>query len=276
MRTGWKTWLTVACCGALTACASNNTGGAEANQAGAGTAPFTSQTMNNTKTLEAYHWQLQSVTGADQAWYDASKAALKAPVQWTFLGQEQTVSITGLCNGMGAAYTITGQNISFKAGMRTMMACADGRVMDLENRVANALESVKTWQLSGDAAAPQLQLGFANGSQWLFKGVPTDATRFGSAPEQIFLEIAPNTRSCSDGLRTRQCLEVRRVSFDEGGLRQGAGPWELFYDQIEGFTHDPSQRTVLRINRYERQNPPADASRYVYVLDMQVSAEIAR
>lgn len=278
MRYGWKTILTVVCCSALAACASNNgTAVADGRQdpsvSNTSTAPIS---MNDASTLQAYHWQLEAVSGADQAWYDSGKAALNAPVQWTFHGKEQTVSVSGLCNTVNAAYSTTGQNISFKSGIRTMMACADSRLMDLENRLATALESVKTWQLSGSAAAPRLVIAFANGSQWSFKGVPTDATRFGSAAEQIFLEIAPNTRSCNDGLRTRQCLEVRRVSFDANGLRQGAGPWELFYDQIEGFSHDPSLRTVLRVNRYERNNPPADASRYVYVLDMQVSAEIAR
>ncbi|THJ35275.1 DUF4377 domain-containing protein [Lampropedia aestuarii] len=278
MRYGWKTILTVACCSALAACASNN-GNTPADGRQDQSVSNTSTSaiaMNDASTLQAYHWQLEAVSGADQAWYDSGKAALKAPVQWTFHGKEQTVSVRGLCNAVNAAYSTTGQNISFKSGFRTMMACEDSRLMGLEDRMASELESVKTWQLSGNAAAPRLVLTFANGSQWSFKGVPTNETRFGSAAEQIFLEVAPNTRSCNDGVRTRQCLEVRRVSFDENGLRQGAGPWELFYDEIEGFKHDPSLRTVLRVNRYERKNPPADASGYVYVLDMQVSAEIAR
>lgn len=281
MRYGWKTLLTVVCCGALTACASNDgASGGATNQGDRDVSVSNSTTaalpMNDANTLQAFHWQLQAVSGADQSWYDSGKAALKGPVQLTFHGKEQTVSASGLCNTVNAAYTTSAQNITFKSGIRTMMACADSRLMELENRLATALESVKTWQLSGSMAAPELQLTFANGSQWSLKGVPTDATRFGSAPEQIFLEVAAKTRSCNDGLRNRDCFEVRRVTFDANGLRQGAGPWELFYDQIEGFQHDPALRTVLRVNRYERKNPPADASRYVYVLDMQVSAEIAR
>lgn len=278
MRYGWKTMLTVACCSVLAACASNNgntpvDGRQDQSVSNTSAAPIS---MNDESTLQAYHWQLEAVSGADQAWYDSGKAALNAPVQLTFHGKEQTVSVRGLCNTVNVAYSTSGQTISFKSGIRTMMACEDSRLMGLEDRLATALENVKTWQLSGSAAAPRLVLAFANGSQWSFKGVPTDETRFGSAAEQIFLEVAPNTRSCNDGLRARQCLEVRRVSFDENGLRQSAGPWELFYDEIEGFSHDPSLRTVLRVNRYVRNNPPADASGYVYVLDMQVSAEIAR
>jgi hypothetical protein len=33
---------------------------------------------------------------------------------------------------------------------------------------------------------------------------------------------------------------------------------------------------VLRINRYTRSQPPADASRYVYVLDLVVESETVK
>lgn len=277
MRFGWKTFLTVVCCGALTACASN---GAENKQGGRDLFAIgktqTPDVMNNASTLQAYHWQLQTVSGADQAWYDKNKAALSAPVQLSFQANEPFASVTGLCNAVNVGYEAKGNSMAMSSGIRTMMACLDTRLMDLEGQVANALVSVKTWQLSGAAAAPELALTFANGSVWSFKGVPTDVTRFGGPAEQIFLEVAAKTRSCNDGLRARECLEVRRVKFDEQGLRTGAGPWELFYDSIDGYTHNPGERTVLRINRYERKNPPADASRYAYVLDMRVSTEIAR
>lgn len=281
MRYGWNTLLTIVCCGVLAACASNNSATAtDANQGGRDLFAHSEQkppaAMKDAHTLQAYHWQLEAIRGADQAWYDTGKAALRAPVQLTFHSDSASVSVTGLCNTVNAGYEIVGSTIAMKSGIRTMMACADSRLMDLENRLADALVHVKTWQLSGTAAAPQLELRFVNDSAWTFKGVPTDATRYGGPAEQIFLEIAPRTRSCNDGLRTRECLEVRRVEFDDGGLRKGAGPWELFYDQIEGFAHNPQERTILRINRYERKNPPADASRYVYVLDMRVSTEIAR
>ena len=37
--------------------------------------------------------------------------------------------------------------------------------------------------------------------------------------------------------------------------------------------HTPGVRNVLRIDRYQRQNVPADASRYLYVLDLVVESE---
>ena len=33
---------------------------------------------------------------------------------------------------------------------------------------------------------------------------------------------------------------------------------------------------MLRVKRFERSNPPADASRYVYVLDLVVESEIVQ
>ncbi|MBN9325065.1 MAG: DUF4377 domain-containing protein, partial [Delftia acidovorans] len=42
---------------------------------------------------------------------------------------------------------------------------------------------------------------------------------------------------------------------------------------IEGYKHEPGIRNVLRIQRYKRQNVPADASAYAYVLDMVVESE---
>jgi len=44
----------------------------------------------------------------------------------------------------------------------------------------------------------------------------------------------------------------------------------LFYDQIEGFEHNPAERQVIRVKRYEIKHPAADQSKYAYVHDMTV------
>ena len=49
-----------------------------------------------------------------------------------------------------------------------------------------------------------------------------------------------------------------------------------FYDPIEGYSHQAGTRHVLRLKRYTRQQVPADASQYVYVLDMIVESETRR
>jgi len=67
---------------------------------------------------------------------------------------------------------------------------------------------------------------------------------------------------------------VRERRFDAHGLRiEPPGEWRAFYDRIDGYTHTPGVRNLLRIDRYQRKQVPADASRYVYVLDMVVESE---
>ena len=111
-----------------------------------------------------------------------------------------------------------------------------------------------------------------------FEGAPTAATRFGGPAERVFLEVGPETRPCSHPLiPDKQCLQVREVRFDENGLRRGEpGEWHNFHDQIEGFSHQPGTRNVLRVNRYTVANPPADGSSQAFVLDMVVESELVK
>ena len=125
---------------------------------------------------------------------------------------------------------------------------------------------------------PQLVLTNAAGDRLVFHGTPTPATRFGGPAERVFLEVGPETRPCSHPLiPDKQCLQVREIKFDENGLRAGEpGEWQNFYEQIEGFTHQPGTRNVLRVDRYTLANPPADASANAYVLDMVVESETVK
>ena len=70
-----------------------------------------------------------------------------------------------------------------------------------------------------------------------------------------------------------QCLWVRELEYDDKGLKAGdPGPFGNFYETIEGYTHEPGVRNVLRVNRYAIKNPPADAPSQAYVLDMVVES----
>ena len=134
---------------------------------------------------------------------------------------------------------------------------------------------ITTWASpSRTIASPALHWNAA-ANAGRFEGAPTAATRFGGPAERVFLEVGPETRPCSHPLiPDKQCLQVREVRFDENGLRVGEpGEWQNFFDEIEGYTHQPGVRNVLRIDRYTRANVPADASRYAYVLDMVVESE---
>lgn len=292
MRYGFHAMLAALCCGMLTACATGagvagapDNGPAQpgqpaqrdlfaqarADHVGSPMAPAAApvQAMD---ALTAYHWQLRTVTGRDGAWFGRGQRALRAPVQLRFDGQY--LGVSGLCNLLSATYLAGPDQLRVDVPMQTKKACADQRLMTLEQQLAAALPQVRSWRISGPAHAPQLRLEFANGSQWHLEGTPTHATRHGAAPQTIFLEVAPRTRPCSEAGRTRQCLEVRRVEFDAQGLRQSSGPWELFHEPIEGFTHEPGVRSLLRIHRYPaRGGRPGVASPYVYVLDETVGTE---
>lgn len=62
---------------------------------------------------------------------------------------------------------------------------------------------------------------------------------------------------CEGGAGPQQCMQVRRGP-DE--------PWELFYDQIEGFVFEPGFTYELRVETSVVDNPPADASSLRYTL----------
>ena len=64
--------------------------------------------------------------------------------------------------------------------------------------------------------------------------------------------------------------EVRRQGTE---LKVGTpGAFGNFYARIEGYSHEPGIRNVLRVDRYTVKNPPADASSSAYVLDMVVES----
>ncbi|MEK5760637.1 DUF4377 domain-containing protein, partial [Acinetobacter variabilis] len=44
----------------------------------------------------------------------------------------------------------------------------------------------------------------------------------------------------------------------------------------EGFEHNPNQRVILRVKRFEVKNPAADQSSQADVLDMVVEQELVK
>jgi len=222
--------------------------------------------------LPAHHWKLTAATDAQGQRIDALFVRADAPLQLDFADGRLAVSNT--CNRMAGGFTLEGDTLTLSPMASTMMACPDPKLKALDaevgKRLAGALTLVAT---AGDT--PELVLANAGGDRLVFQGTPTPATRFGGPGERIFLEVGPETKPCSHPLvPDKQCLQVREVRFDENGIRIGEpGEWQNFYDGIEGYTHQPGVRNVLRIDRYTRKDVPADASRYAYVLDMVVESE---
>lgn len=75
--------------------------------------------------------------------------------------------------------------------------------------------------------------------------------------------IAAQTQPCSAGARKMDCMKVKYSAENSD--------WELFYDDIEGFTYQPGNEYELIVNVEKVDNPPADASNLKYTLVKEVS-----
>ena len=272
----------VACAAAalmLAACNSAPSASAPNNSPSASTMPVN----NAMSTLYAYHWSLERAVDANGAALPQySAAAAQGPVRLTFVADEgnrgSRLSVANLCNNMSAGFALDGDKMRVSKPMSTMRACADRQLMALENLVGQQISTIEQWKLSDTGSSqPRLELRLADGSTWYLAGKPTDQTLYGSKPDRIFLEVAPQRVACNNPLMpNQQCLQVRTVQYADNGTKQSVGAWGPFYDEIKGYQHEAGVRNVLRVNRYARKNVPADASRYVYVLDMTVESEIGK
>lgn len=221
--------------------------------------------------LPRFHWRLQEANAADGSRIEALFVRADKPVQLDF--DKGRLAISNTCNRMGGSYAVADGTLTVGRLASTMMACADPKLMALDREAGKRLEGALSMALAaGDVS--QLTLINAAGDRLVFAGTPTADTVYGGPGERIFLEVAAQTKACSHPLiPDMQCLQVRELQYDDKGLKVGTpGAFGNFYDSIEGYTHQPGVRNVLRLQRYTRQNVPADASKYAYVLDMVVES----
>lgn len=229
-------------------------------------------------SLQTHHWQLnqvRDVDGSNNMQWQQAVADSRVPVELQFTDANALV-VKRLCNHMHGGYETQGDALQISRMVSTMMACNDEKLVTLERHVAQQLPKVQSWKIAGSATAPVLALTFQGGVVWELKGKPTYETLYGPS-EQVFLEVAPDKVACTHPLmENAQCLQVREVKYDAQGLKQSFGPWSNYYGSIEGYSKHPHVRNILRIKRYTNQNAPADASKYVDVLDLVVESEIKR
>ncbi|KAF1712451.1 hypothetical protein CSC70_02720 [Pseudoxanthomonas kalamensis DSM 18571] len=225
--------------------------------------------------LEGFHWQLSEASDASGQSLDTLFVRTDPPVTLDFA--DGRVAISGTCNRMNGGYALEGNTLTAGQLASTMMACVDPKLMALDQEIGTRLQGpLQVSVASGDT--PRLTLVNAAGDRLLFNGVPTPETRYGGPGERMFLEVAAQTRPCPHPLiPDLQCLQVREIHYDGKGLKTGtADEFQHFYGSIEGYTHQPGIRNVLRVNRYAIKNPPADGSSLAYVLDMVVESEVVK
>jgi heat shock protein HslJ len=219
--------------------------------------------------LRRYHWHLQDATDASDKRIEALFVREDKPLQLDFA--KGHVGVSNACNRMGGGYSLEGESLTVARMTSTMMACSDPKLMALDGEIGKRIEGASKLVFTlGDP--PTLALANAAGDTLVFAGEPTADTRYGGPGETVYLEVAAQTRPCSHPLiPDKQCLQVREVKYDDNGLKVGTpGAFENFYDDIDGYEHEDGVRNVLRVMRYTLANPPADGSRYAYVLDKTI------
>jgi heat shock protein HslJ len=224
-------------------------------------------------SLVQYHWQLTNATDSNGRHIDALFVREDQPVQLDFSADR--LNVVNSCNAMGASYTIRKGQLQIGSMMSTMTACHDPALAALDDAIAQRLQGSLSVSMLAGGNVPHLQLVTATGDTLSFTGVATAQTRFGGPGETAFLEVAAQTVPCNHPLiPNKQCLLVREIHYDEQGLPAGTpGAWQPLNQDIEGYTHAPGIRNVLRVKRFTVNNPPADAPSVAYVLDLVVESE---
>ena len=209
------------------------------------------------QTLASYQWSASTGT--------APKALL---LNFDDTGR---LSIATSCNGMGTNWKVENNQIVTGPLMGTQMACPDASMQ--QERIAKDLFNDRKAPFIldfKDSQQPTLTIISANGEKYVFTGKMTPETKYQTQAETIFLEISPETKPCT-GIGPQTCLQVREIKYAENGVKtQVDKDWTLFYDQIEGFTHNPNERQIIRVKRYQIKHPAADQSKYAYIHDMTV------
>ena len=220
------------------------------------------QQQNPSKTLASYTWSTD--TGAPK------------PLVLNF-DANGNIHVSTSCNGMNSSWKANSNLLETGSFAMTMMACSEN-AMQQENVAKSIFLSGKTpFVLNLDNPdAPTLTLTASDAKQYIFTGKMTPENKYQTEGETIFLEISPQTKQCT-GVAPQTCLQVREIKYAENGVKtQVDKDWTLFYSGIEGFTHNPAERQVVRIKRYEIKNPAADQSKYAYVQDMIIERETVK
>ena len=221
------------------------------------------QQQNASKTLSSYQWSYLL-------------AGSSAPIVLNF--DEQRLSIATGCNTQGGSWKAENNILVTGNMMSTNMMCSPA-LMKQEAFSASLFQVGKTPFVlnTTDVENPTLTLVSPTGEKIVFTGKQTAESKYQSQGETIFLEISPETKTCSTGVARMECLQVREIKYAENGVKtQVDKDWTLFYNSIEGYTHNPKERQIVRVKRFEIANPAADQSKYAYVKDMVIESEIIK
>ncbi|GAB3630251.1 META domain-containing protein [Pandoraea terrae] len=238
----------------LAACAQPQGGAAPAatGEPGAATAPSAAKPGDVTGTWQLIRWE---GSGEVPALPEGRVVTLTLNDQGEFSG-------TGGCNRIFGQYSAgAGNTLSIKAPAATRMACPDA--MAFEQRYLATLARVTGYERQDNLlvlkTANTERLTYANQTN-LIPNVAGKVPTTGSRRTDRVLDVDSRQADCM-GVAPRKCLRVR-----DAASAGGAGPWELWYDHIDGFDWKPGVEYRVRIHGEPVANPPADASRMRWTL----------
>lgn len=226
-------------------------------------------------TLKAHRWTVQSATDA------AGKpiGALTVPGQaMVLLFDGPLFGVEGGCNRMNSNWRINPQGQLLVGRLASTMKACPRPLMHADAAMSELLAQPLQLELQPGATPPSLRLVASANETLVLVGQPTLQSQYGEAT-RIFLEVAAQTVPCPPPAAAgAECLQARERRFDAKGLPDGQpGPWRPMVERIEGYTHVPGVRTVLRIDRYspsQGTQAAAGGASGLYVLDMMVESEV--
>ena len=232
----------------------------------------------NTATLADYHWQLLSAKDKQGEPLSALEA-IKDQVRLKFYLQQSTqyASFTVGCNSMSGNFTISNQQLKIGDVMSTEMYCED--LDPAERLMAQLMPGNSKLKLSVEnpskstTTQPLLTQEFATGEALVWQGTATAEAKYQQQPDLVFWEVNHQLQDCPNPDQ-KTCLKVRPVYYDEKGIKKGVGDWDIFVDNIEGYNHDSSVDTVLRLKRFTVDPVEVKGKQFVYVFDRIIESSV--
>lgn len=229
------------------------------------------------KTLAHYEWQLLSAT--DKSGQPISILEnINHPVKLIFQLEQgrQNIAFTVGCNGMGANFSLANNSLKTGSIITTEMYCQDldpaekllGQLM-----AGNSKLSIESKQGSM-SAQPILTQQLATGEVLVWKATATPEVKYQQQADIVFWEVHHQLQDCPNP-DLKNCLKVRPVYYNDQGIKQGVGDWDIFVDSIEGYQHDSSVDTVLRLKRFVVDPVDVKGKQFVYVLDTIIESSVA-
>lgn len=160
-----------------------------------------------------------------------------------------TFGVKADCNTGIGSYSVSGNEIEFGPMALTLAMCPSDSLSDQFIRLLGEVDTfgMQDGKLVFTLMESAGEIRFQNGGM---------AEKPETPPQEVRVFIGPVRVPC-EGAAPQECFQVKYTPEEE---------WQLFYDQIEGFRWEPGFSYELRVNVYQVENPPADASSLRYEL----------